>query len=1362
MRKRLVSLLLCLVLIAGLLPLEPFTEVVKAWDELYRTENVEVPEGWDYVEVSTREKLEEIDKQNRWSDKDAAEGTFIRLTADIHVEDTDVSRDAFSLIYIALTRNMTIDFNGHTISGRIRAINNQDNKTWNTLNIKLYYGGVPDLTLRFVDSVGGGGITLDAETLVDGPSTALCITGDYLGDYSGLDKSQVPYDNGATVIIDGGTYKLNAKNQKFITSQLSGYVAFTDSEKKPCWDAFYNPFTRSAVGLTGVKSIINNGHFTADNNVKDDDLATQMGNRYVSALGLGSDYAVAGLTINGGKFDGSAYAVFFDNTWNKARQMPVLNGGTFSGGIMLCSTSGTWWKKTRGVYDMDNESRSWPVSRALKQGAVMTMDGEIIDPEKTKIETIGWPHEITIKNAPTVTEIIVPEEILYTGEKGRFYLAFSDKPEDLVVQEYVATVKNGKTVFTWKSCKKAEVNWCVVDETDQGYDIKADSFRIDVPAKRNALTSAYRVIAKYSNAEIVTDAVVLQWEEKPDFRFTLQPSSHTAQLDYPPQIAFDYTCYNKLKYVSVYCLKDGETWEETSAYISYQDEDRYATIFQPDDREEKEAVYKLVLTYNSPKGGDYTVDSERFIISWVNEIPEGACLHEGKLVGQKEASYDEDGYTGDVICCLCGTELSHGEVIPELKMSSVSMVNLTPYSEDPIYVHVGDTVTVSFDAVIDEDFLAQGNSVLIKCGYLSKGQYYSGKTDENGHCSVDITFYSEGTVYWNGYISCYDKDGDYIGDVDATIVFICDENGCNHDYQLISDTATCESDGLKYYQCSKCGAAKSEDSYASGAHIYGEGYSYNKDECYKVCLVCGEKKEVHSHDFIVKTEVPVNCTEADVTQECTRCHFVTTERKGGYNFHSCNANAGTYHDETHHWQYCTKCGEAIKELHTFDADDTCTNLQCYYHKGDLINSNKSDGNYMLLPAVACVHQTVTVDLSHVSAEMKAGSTLYWYCWSSNGKIELGNGKSADLSKLTAAQKASMHGKWLTVELQKGGSAVLTAEVIISYDVEVGEVAATCVHDGMVAHKHCPVCGGDFDDEFNAIDAVIPATGQHVYDNDCDPVCNACGTERTVQHCFSGPWETDSNGHFRHCSVCGVKGDYAAHEAGTWVVDVDPTCTEEGHMHLECETCGYVIVTDTIAPSHDYEKTIVPATCGTPGSITWVCLECGHTVSETIPALEHEIVFREEKKATCVSEGMAAHYECALCGTVFADKEGSSVLDAQTLVLEKNPENHYGIVYYGTNADKHWGICKCGATITEKEDHTFEEGRCTVCHLTKAAAEQKGADKDDSLIIWLIVGIGVLVVIIIGLVVVILLMRKKKEPGDTDKQEMTEKPEKAKK
>ena len=178
MKKRFVCLLLCVLLLAGLFPagLSRFTASAEE-EKLYKTEDVTVPKGWDYFEVSNKEELYTAFNANTWWGNDFHPNSqFIRLTKDIEVSSSEVSKSGLALIYLTCYSSTTLDLNGHKIVGEIREYDNIANKCWSCLNIQLRYGAQENFTFRIVDSVGGGGVSLNARTFLDGPTSAVNIS----------------------------------------------------------------------------------------------------------------------------------------------------------------------------------------------------------------------------------------------------------------------------------------------------------------------------------------------------------------------------------------------------------------------------------------------------------------------------------------------------------------------------------------------------------------------------------------------------------------------------------------------------------------------------------------------------------------------------------------------------------------------------------------------------------------------------------------------------------------------------------------------------------------------------------------------------------------------------------------------------------------------------------------------------------------------------------------------------------------------------------------------------------------------------------------------------------------------------------
>ena len=159
----------------------------------------------------------------------------------------------------------------------------------------------------------------------------------------------------------------------------------------------------------------------------------------------------------------------------------------------------------------------------------------------------------------------------------------------------------------------------------------------------------------------------------------------------------------------------------------------------------------------------------------------------------------------------------------------------------------------------------------------------------------------------------------------------------------------------------------------------------------------------------------------------------------------------------------------------------------------------------------------------------------------------------------------------------------------------------------------------------------------------DKECTICGLvyhttmPMTNDHDFSEEWTTSGTFHWHAClngdGQCTAKGDEAQHTFVT--VRNEPTCTEPGNEHKECE-CGRIQSgsNHTLpAAGHDYDEEILtPATCAQTGEVKKVCSVCGDTVTETIPTLKHSWTIWDSDDSR--------HWRiCSVCSTV-SDSKGN--------------------------------------------------------------------------------------------------------------------------
>jgi hypothetical protein len=145
-----------------------------------------------------------------------------------------------------------------------------------------------------------------------------------------------------------------------------------------------------------------------------------------------------------------------------------------------------------------------------------------------------------------------------------------------------------------------------------------------------------------------------------------------------------------------------------------------------------------------------------------------------------------------------------------------------------------------------------------------------------------------------------------------------------------------------------------------------------------------------------------------------------------------------------------------------------------------------------------------------------------------------------------------------------------------------------------------------------------------------------------------------------------------------------TCKEEGYeAFYTCKVCGLDfsdaegknVISNPIAieklahtPDSPVIENEVPATCGQAGSYDDVvyCTVCGEELSrdtKTIdPTGEHDYQLVEEAAPTCTEDGVAAHYECTVCGKLYAvteDGDPGEEVEAADLVLDSFGGHDWG-------------------------------------------------------------------------------------------------------
>ena len=229
---------------------------------------------------------------------------------------------------------------------------------------------------------------------------------------------------------------------------------------------------------------------------------------------------------------------------------------------------------------------------------------------------------------------------------------------------------------------------------------------------------------------------------------------------------------------------------------------------------------------------------------------------------------------------------------------------------------------------------------------------------------------------------------------------------------------------------------------------------------------------------------------------------------------------------------------------------------------------------------------------------------------------------------------------------------------------VAAKAATCTTAGNSAYYTCDGCDKWFADATGSVEITdktsvkIPAPG------------HTAGTE----------WKSDDTNHWHECTVAGcgviIESTKSAHTAGEWIVDTPATATTAGTKHKECTVCGYTMTTETIPATGGGEHThSYGSEWKYDANNHWHECACGDKKDTAAHTAGEWII---DTLATATTSG-SKHKECTVC---------KKVLETATIPATGSTHTHsYGPEwkYDDTN---HWHECKCG----DKADtaaHSFQ-------------------------------------------------------------------------
>ncbi len=194
-------------------------------------------------------------------------------------------------------------------------------------------------------------------------------------------------------------------------------------------------------------------------------------------------------------------------------------------------------------------------------------------------------------------------------------------------------------------------------------------------------------------------------------------------------------------------------------------------------------------------------------------------------------------------------------------------------------------------------------------------------------------------------------------------------------------------------------------------------------------------------------------------------------------------------------------------------------------------------------------------------------------------------------------------------------------------VDVGEEESTCKTTGTIAHRHCRICGKNYNSQGEEISNITSPLKDHSWGE---------WTEKQIATCTAGGRQE------RICLNCNKTDsrntDAKGHDYQTqWTVDVEATCGQDGEKSHHCSRCSsrdQITVIPKKSDAHDFEQTITQdqvRTCDQEGIFSRHCRNCSERTDVTVEApLGHDMGSPTVRVvASCSQSGIERTF-CSRC------------------------------------------------------------------------------------------------------------------------------------
>lgn len=373
----------------------------------------------------------------------------------------------------------------------------------------------------------------------------------------------------------------------------------------------------------------------------------------------------------------------------------------------------------------------------------------------------------------------------------------------------------------------------------------------------------------------------------------------------------------------------------------------------------------------------------------------------------------------------------------------------------------------------------------------------------------------------------------------------CTDPDCDETTELVPHIYDTNCDS----ECNVCGWNRTV------THNFQTVLSYDNDYHYYFCPDCGAKKEQNAHSF-----------DGVCDPDCNVCEFT---RNADHDF-----NTVYTFDDQNHWYGCkrTHCG-VTKDLapHIFDnACDTTCNTCDYVRTVPHSYIDDCDTTCEICGHERNVPHNYNEEWSGdttnhwhqcLNCDAKKDQNAHWYDNDCDAECNTCGHTRTISHKIPTSWTADSSNHWhecIVCGERTDSAAHIPGPAATEIEPQRCTVCRYIITPAL-NHEHNFGNSWTSDREYHwyACDGCNDQKNKelHVYDSNCDAICNTCGYETTASHSFSGEWHKSATRHWYECDSCHTKVEESVH---SW----DKGTPSGDGILFKCTTCGAQFLSDT--------------------------------------------------------------------------------------------------------------------------------------------------------------------------------------------------------